>query len=303
MTFEKRLPAFDDAIGKQASLEKVLGGFEFLEGPIWHPTRHYLLFSDIQASQQYRMCNGTNLEVFRKPSNQANGNCFDLSGAVISCEHATSQLVRHDHGGKRVRPIATHFESCELNSPNDVICDSKGRIWFTDPTFGRIREDLGVLREQELSFQGVFRLDPDGGLHAVATDFEQPNGLCLSPDETRLFVNDSWASHIRVFDISTDGTLRSGAVWSDVTGTGAGVPDGMKSTRDGHVLCNGPGGVHVFNEKGDCLGVILTPEKSTNFCFGGNHLRTLFITATTSIYKIDTQLDGLPSMLHKRAEG
>lgn len=165
-----------------------------MEGPIWHPTQHNLIFSDIQEGRQYRLCNEPDLEVFRTPSNQANGNCFSLSGAVISCEHATSHLVRHDHGGKRVRPIVTHFEGRELNSPNALICDSRGRIWFTDPTFGRIREGLGVLRNQELSFQRVFRADPDGSLHAVATDFGQPNGLCLSPGEERLFVNDSWAA-------------------------------------------------------------------------------------------------------------
>ena len=231
---------------------------------------------------------------FRIPSNQANGNCFDREGRVVTCEHASAQLVVHDHGGKRVTVLASHFEGRELNSPNDVVCDDAGRLWFTDPSFGRIREDLGILRPQALPFQAVFRLDPDGRLTAVATDFQQPNGLCLSRDGRRLFVNDSWAGTIRVFEIAGDGTLTGGAVWATISGTGEGVPDGMKTDLSGRIFCNGPGGVHVFSPEAVHLGVIATPEKSTNFCFGGPDRRTLFITACTSVYAIDTLTEGAP---------
>ena len=124
--------------------------------------------------------------------------------------------------------------------------------------------------------QGVYRLDPDGALHLVAADFEQPNGLCLSADETRLFVNDTPREHVRVFDVDAGGALSGGAVWAEVTGEGKGRPDGMKLTTSGHLLCNGPEGVHVFAADACCLGVILTPQMSTNFCFGGAHLGTLF---------------------------
>ncbi len=293
MAFDIRSKRFTDLVQADAQLEEIASGLGFTEGPIWHPEEHWLVFSDIQESHQYKWSEGRGLRVFRTPSNQANGNCFDKAGAVISCEHASSQLVRHDHGGKRVTPIATHFDGKELNSPNDVICDSDGRIWFTDPSFGRIREDLGILREQELPVQGVFRLDPDGTLHLVADDFQQPNGLCLSADETRLFVNDSWGGHIRVFDVVDDGSLTGGEVWADVIGDGTGVPDGMKCTRDGQILCNGPGGVHLFDTHAHCLGVILTPQKSTNFCFGGAGFSMLYITACTSVYRIPTKMTGL----------
>ena len=205
--FEIRDMAFHDIIPVGEELEVIADGFGFTEGPIWHPDEHWLMFSDIIGSRQYRWSEEDGLSDFRRPSNQTNGNCFDLQGRVISCEHATSHLIRHDHDGKLINPIATHFEGQELNSPNDVIVDSKGRIWFTDPAFGRTRKELGIIREQQLPYQGVFRLDPDGKFVCVAADFKQPNGLCLSLDEKRLFVNDSPEGTIRVFDIADGGLL------------------------------------------------------------------------------------------------
>lgn len=278
----------DGVLGQGAALRQLATGFTFLEGPIWHPTEHWLLFSDIAQSHQYKWIDGEGVSLFRTPSNQANGNCFDTEGRVISCEHASSHLVLHDHGGKRVRILASHYEGRELNSPNDVICDSHGNIWFTDPAFGRLREDLGVLREQELDFQGVFRLAPDGVLHLAARDFKQPNGLCLSYDERTLFINDSWGPTIRSFEVEDDFSLSGGAVWATVGGEGEGVPDGMKVDLAGRIFCNGPGGVHVFSAGAQHLGVIATPEKSTNFCFGGPDYSWLFITASTSLYAIET---------------
>ncbi len=286
--------AIDGVIESGTGLETVAGGFTFTEGPIWHPGDQWLVFSDIAESRQYKLLQDGTLESFRHPSNQGNGNFFDRDGQIITCEHASSHLVLHDHGGKRVRTLASHFEGKELNSPNDVVCDTHGRIWFTDPSFGRTREDLGLIRDQELAFQGVFRLDPDGALHCVVRDFQQPNGLCLSNDESRLFVNDSWGPTIRCFDVSPNGSLSGGAVWAEVTGEGEGVPDGMKTDLSGRIFCNGPGGVHVFAPDATHLGVIETPEKSTNFCFGGPDRTRLFITASTSLYAIDTRTSGAP---------
>ncbi|CAN0606033.1 unnamed protein product, partial [Ectocarpus sp. 12 AP-2014] len=173
-----------------------------------------------------------------------------------------SHLVTHDHAGKRVTVLASHHGGKELNSPNDVTCDSQGRIWFTDPSFGRTREDLGLLREQDNPVQGVYRLDPDGHLALVCDDFLQPNGLCLSNDETQLFVNDSWGPTIRRFDVDDDGNLTGGNVWATIYGEGEGVPDGMKVDLNNRIFCNGPGGVHVLSPNGQFLGKIATPEKS-----------------------------------------
>ena len=293
MTLEIRDRRLLDLVAEDAALERLATGFGFTEGPIWHPSEHYLIFSDIQESRQYRWSDADGISLFRAPSNQANGNAFDRTGRVVSCEHASSHLVRHEHGGKLVRPIATQYQGKPLNSPNDVVVDRHGRIWFTDPSFGRIRPDLGILRDQELAFQGVFRLDPDGSLTLVADDFEQPNGLCFDPDEDRLFVNDSWGPTIRVFDVTADGLLTGGALWATVTGEGEGVPDGMKVDAAGNLFCNGPGGVHVFTADAVCLGVIRTPEKSTNFTFTGPGLSQLVITASTSVYRIQTRTGGL----------
>ncbi|MEM9683281.1 MAG: SMP-30/gluconolactonase/LRE family protein, partial [Pseudomonadota bacterium] len=208
--FDIRDPAFEEVIDTSARLDRIADGFSFTEGPIWHPDEHWLVFSDIAKSRQHRWSESDGLEVFRSPSNQANGNAFDTEGRIVSCEHASSHLVRHDHDGKLVRPIATHYDGKELNSPNDVVVDDAGRIWFTDPVFGRIREDLGILRDQELSFQGVYRLDPAGTLSLVASDFQQPNGLCFSMDGRTLFINDSWGPTIHAFAVAEDGSLSGG---------------------------------------------------------------------------------------------
>jgi len=294
MVFEIRHPDLRSLFPDDAKLDPIAGDFTFTEGPIWNPTNHFLIFSDIAESKQYRWDLTNGLQIFRQPSNQANGNAFDRAGQVLSCEHASSQVIRIDHGGKRVTPIATHYQAKALNSPNDIICDSQGRIWFTDPAYGRTRADLGDIRDQELGFQGVYRIDPDGSLHLVVDDFDQPNGLCMSQDETRLFINDSPRGHIRVFDVSAEGSLTGGDVWAELTGESPWVPDGMKTTTSNHILCNGPGGVHVFDKDATCLGVILLPEKSTNFCFGGRGLQSLFITASTHVYRIETLMTGLP---------
>lgn len=234
--------------------------------------------------------------MFRKPSNMANGNFFDKEGRIVSCEHATSRVVRHDHEGRVITTLASHFEGRELNSPNDVVVDSQNRIWFTDPSFGRIRDDVGIPRETELDFQGVYRLDPDGTLDCVVRDFKQPNGLCLSLDQSQLYVNDSADPCIRLFDINSDASLSGGNIWARVEGEQEGrkwVPDGMKVATSGHIFCNGPNGVHLFDPSAKCLGVINFPEKSTNFCFGGPDRDWLYITASSSVYRIKTKTTGL----------
>ena len=297
--FEIRDERFFEVIDPAAELEVLADGFIFTEGPIWHPEEQWIVFSDIISSVQYRWSEADGLSVFRRPSNMSNGNFFDGAGRVVSCEHATSRLVRHDHDGRVVTTLASHYDGKELNSPNDVVVDTKGRIWFTDPSFGRIRDDVGIPRDCQLDFQGVYRLDPDGSLTCVVNDFKQPNGLCLSRDESQLFVNDSADPCIRRFDIDDDGNLSNDTLWARVEGEQEGrkwVPDGMKVANTDHIFCNGPNGVHLFTSAGDCLGVINFPEKSTNFCFGGPLLDKLFVTASSRLYCIQTKIDG-PAMI------
>jgi gluconolactonase len=209
----------------------------------------------------------------------------------VSCEHGTSRVVREERDGT-LTVLASHWQGKELNSPNDIVVKSDGAIYFSDPTFGRIREDVGIPRPLTLDFRGVYRIDPGGALSVVVDDFEQPNGLCFSLDERRLFINDTPRKHIRVFDVQPDGGIANGRVFGKTTGEAPGAPDGMKLDSLGRLYCTGPGGIHVFDHDGRCLGVILTPERPTNMAWGDDDLRTLYITAQTSLYRARLETPG-----------
>jgi len=223
----------------------------------------------------------------------ANGLTYDHEGRLLACEHATSRVTRTDLDGSII-VLATHHDGKELNSPNDIIVARDRAIYFTDPTYGRVQY-YGVPREPELPFRGVYRIDPrDGRLALLVDDFAQPNGLCFSLDEARLFINDTERGHIRVFDVGDEGTLSGGRVFAETTGEGEGGPDGMKIDSRGNLFCCGPGGVHVFDPEGISLGVIRTPEPVANFAWGGAEYRTLFVTASSSLYRIAVETPGRP---------
>ena len=290
--FDVRDDGFRQVVAQEAQIEQVVTGFEFTEGPIWHPVEKYLTFSDIIGNTMYRWCANHGLRVFRRPSNMANGNTYDGQGRLVTCEHATSRVTRTEPDG-RVVTLASHYGDKELNSPNDIVVKKDGAIYFTDPTSGRSAR-YGVLREQELSFQGVYRLDPaDNSLTLLVDDFEKPNGLCFSLDERQLFVNDTARQHVRVFDVQDDGTLANGRIWADTVGPWEGVPDGMKVDQAGHLFTTGPGGIHIFDREATCLGVILMPEKTANFAWGDEDLCSLYVTASTSLYRIRVNVPGV----------
>ena len=294
-----------DVLDPEPPIERLATGFAFTEGPIWHPTQHWLMFSDIPNSRQHLWTEDDGVRPFRTPSNMANGNCFDLKGRILSCEHGTSALTRHEYDGRVVAPLATHWEGKALNSPNDVVIDRAGRIYFTDPPYGRMQHRMGVgyPRERDLDFQGVYRLDPDGSLHLIADDFEGPNGLCLSPDERHLYVSDTPRYHIRRFDRSDDGSISGGEVFAPLDAEGVAeerahwVPDGLKSDVNGVLFSSGPGGVHVVHADGTVLGIMLMPEKTANFCFGMAGRNCLMTTSSTSLYRVGTRTRG-PAMIH-----
>ena len=284
-------PRFGDVVGDGA-LEKLATGFAFTEGPVWHPYEKWLIFSDIPNGRLHKRMPNGNISVFRDPSHKANGNTLDRRGRLLSCEHATSRVTRAEKDGK-TKVLATHHGDKELNSPNDIVVATGGAIYFTDPIYGR-NPFFGVPRPQNLSFQGVYRIDDDGArLTLLADDFAQPNGLCFSLDKSRLFVNDTVRRHIRVFNVTDNGDLMGGAVWAVTEGSAPGAPDGMKIDSCGNVYCCGPGGIHVFDPSGDVLGVILTPEPCANFTFGDEDLRSLYITASTSLYRLRVRVPGL----------
>src|SRR5271165_1456308 len=201
---------FERLIDLDAPVTPIATGFKFTEGPIWHPSGKYLLFSDMPGDVRRRWDAAQGVVEVRRPSNKCNGMTYDADLNLIVCEHATSSLVHERRDGRR-EILASRFEGKELNSPNDVCVRSDGSIYFTDPWYGRV-PGFGVERPRELGFQGVYRVTRDGSLQLlVGRDlFDQPNGLCFSPDETRLYVNDSEQALIRVFAVAADGSLSKG---------------------------------------------------------------------------------------------
>ena len=284
---------FRAIVGADVTIERLGTGYQFTEGPIWHPYERHLTFSDIPGNQLWRWSASGAIASFRDPSNKTNGNTYDRKGRMLSCEHATSRVTRTEPDGS-ITILATHYQGKELNSPNDIVVRSDGTIYFTDPIFGRY-PGFGIEREPELGFRGVYRMDGDGSnLTLLADDFGQPNGLCFSADETSLFVNDTERQHIRVFAVGQNGLVSGGEILADIKGDGVGVPDGMKVDRENNLYCTGPGGLHVLTSNGQLLGIIKMPEKTANFTWGDDDMMSIFLTASTSLYRVRTRTPGIP---------
>ena len=281
---------FTNIVNRDEPVVQVATGFGFTEGPIWHPGGRHLTFSDMPGNHMRRLHSDGSVETFRKPSNMANGNAYEADGSILTCEHATSRVVRIRPDGQ-IETLASHYEGRELNSPNDIVLRRDGSIYFTDPTYGRM-EHFGLPREPDMEIRGVYRLNADGALTRVADDFNQPNGLCFSLDEARLFVNDTEEGHIRVFNVESDGSLSESSVWAVPEGEGPGRPDGMKLDSAANLYCTGPDGIHVYNMSGECLGAIAIPEYTANFNWGDDDRKGLYVTASTSVYRVGTKIAG-----------
>ena len=278
--------AFRTILNEDTPVEKVAGNFKFTERPIWHPDG-FLLFSDIPANTIYKW-QSNQVKVFRKPSGNANGNTFDRQGRLITAEHSNRRVSRTEKDGTVVT-LASEYRGKRLNSPNDLVVKSDGSIYFTDPPYGIKSE------QQELEFSGVYRLGTDGTLSLLVSDFVRPNGIAFSPDETKLYVNDSKQGHIRVFDVKSDGTLENGRIFAEQKDENLpGVPDGMKVDVEGNVYSTGPGGVWVFSPSGNLLGIIKVPEVPANLAWGDRDDRTLYLTAKNSLYRVRLNIAGVP---------
>ena len=277
---EAKSEEFKSLFPKDATIVRVATGFRFTEGPIWIPEEKRLLFSDIPANRIYGLAADGSVITFREPSGHSNGLTRDRSHRLIACEHGYRRVTRTESDGA-ITILAARFQGKRLNSPNDVVVKSDGAIYFTDPSYGI------KLHEQEQPVQGVYRLSPDGSeLSLVADDFIRPNGLAFSPDEKKLYIDDSQRRHVRVFNVENDGFLSGGAVFHDMNVSIPGAPDGMKVDEEGRVYCTGAGGVWVFDSNGRHLGTIVTPEKPSNCAWGGDDWRILYVTANSSIYTI-----------------
>lgn len=293
MPIDVRDTRMRNVIDEDTLPERVATGFKFAEGPVWHPYEHFLLFSDVAGNRMLQWRAGGGVRTYRDNSGMANGNAYDRVGRLVTCEHATSRVSRTEPDGTITTVVDRYIDS-ELNSPNDVIVKTNGDIYFTDPDFGR-REFFGVPRAADLPFKGVYRIDAKENISLLVDDFDQPNGLCFSSDETRLFVNDTSRMHIRCFPVLPDGLLGEGWVWATMKSDADGAPDGMKLDSQGNLFCCGPGGIHVFDPVGICLGVIGTPEVAANFTWGDDDLRSLFVCASTGLYRFRVKYPGLPS--------
>jgi gluconolactonase len=277
---------FYDIVMEGQLLERVATGFLFTEGPIWHADSKSLFFSDIKGNTLYRWFQETNaLAVHRRPNAKGNGNTWDTTGELLTCEHVGRRVAREQSDGT-LRTVVDSYEGKRLNSPNDIVVRSDGRIFFTDPNYG-LTEGFGQKGEQEQPCQGVYTVSPGGTIARVVDDFDQPNGLAFTPDEKYLYVNDTNRQHVRIFEVAADGALTKGRIFVDLDPSfGPGVPDGMKVDTEGNVYVTGPSGVWVITPQGIPQGIIMTPEVPANLAFGDDDRQTLYITAETSVYRI-----------------
>ena len=300
---EMRSERLLELVDPDLEIEQIVWGCWFTEGPVWNPDGQFLLFSDVPANTRRRWdARDGYRRVVARPTNKANGMTLDADLRLVVCEHETSVVARMDGdgSGNGREIVASHYQGRQLNSPNDVIVHSDGSIWFTDPVSGRDDPDFGIERESELGFRGVFRAPVGGELQLIADDFHTPNGLCFSPDESLLYVNDTVRNHIRVWDLSQSGTVANGRVF--VTGIGiwdedwgpkrGGIVDGMKCDELGNVWVTGPGGIWVFSPTGEHLGVIHTPNSVGNIHWGGPDWRWIYVAASSGVLRFPTRVAG-----------
>jgi gluconolactonase len=280
----------NELIPEGAVLEKLGTNFQFIEGPVWDNVKQCLYFTDIPGNTIHRWDQSEGFSVFQSPSYHANGLTLDRQGRLLACHHESRKLTRTELDGS-ITDLAMHYKGKRLNSPNDVIVKSDGSIYFTDPPYGL----KGNLDEKELPFQGVYRFDPETEeLRLLVDDFDKPNGLAFSPDEKTLYIDDSERDHVRAFDVTSTGSLINGRIFAELDpAVGKGVPDGMKVDRQGRLYATGRGGVWIISASGEKIGVIKIPEVTANVAWGGDY-QNLYITASTSLYRIRLNLQGIP---------
>lgn len=286
---------FFELVHPMSQLDQIATGFTWTEGPVWFGDQGALLFSDIPTQRIMRWSEAEGLSTYRNGSQFNNGNTRDTQGRLIGCRHGARDVVRTNHNGS-LTVLADQYQGKRLNSPNDVIVSSDDAVWFTDPTYGIMSNFEGFRAPSEQSANHVFRIDPQSGaIEAVVSDFTQPNGLVFSPDEKRLYVAESGSSHsadvpamIRQFDV--DGAqVHDAGVFATLD---CGLPDGMRVDTAGNLWSSAGDGVHCFAPDGTLLGKILVPETVANLCFGGPDGQRLFITATTSVYRVFVDIKG-----------
>ncbi len=293
--FEVIDPKFGRYVLGNAPVKQLATGFDWVEGPVWFGDANCLLFSDIPNNRIMRWSPDTGVSTYRAPSNFANGQTRDREGRLITCEHGTRRVTRTELDGY-ITVIADQYDGKPLNSPNDVVVKSDGTIWFSDPHYGIMTNYEGFKAAQENECV-VYCFDPrDDSLTPVMTDMNCPNGLAFSADESLLYVADTGRmfeddpQHMRVYPVADDNSVGEGAHFHKID---PGVSDGFRVDVDGNVWSSAADGVHCISPEGKLLGKILVPELVSNVCFGGRAKHELYITATTSLYRVTLVTNGL----------
>ena len=285
-----------DLVDPDAKLTELAAGFDWTEGPTWSAATRSLCFNDIPGDTRWRWTAASGLERVNHPNFKANGQAYDDAGNLVVCEHLSTSVVRIDPAGRR-ETLAFQYRGEYLNSPNDLaIRPEDGSIYFTDPAYGRVDEREGLPRAQDLSFQGLFRIERSGGEPELLVDedeFAAPNGLCFSPKHDLLYVNDTVRGNIKVWDVRPDGSLSNRRVLCDgVPGGPTGWFDGMECDELGNIWVTAPGGIWAVTPAGERIGAIATPEPAGSLIWGGDDLHSLFIVCSTTVQVVQTRVAG-----------
>src|ERR1700761_622876 len=279
-------PGFWKLFDHQAPLTKVASGFGFTEGPVWDPAG-YLWVSDETLNKIFKVDTRTGQKREVISLGDPDGNTYDKQHRLLDCASVLRAIIRLSPDGKSYKTIIDRYQGKRFNSPNDVVLGPDGATYFTDPT-----SDLPKDQKQEIPFKGVYRIASDGQLQLLTKEVDDPNGLAFSPQGTKFYVDDSTQRNIHVYDFR-DGKLSNGRIFGvEPGGPHEGVPDGMKVDRQGNLYVVGPKGIWVWDPAGHHLGTIVVPEQPANLAWGDRDYSTLYITATTSVYKISTRAHG-----------
>jgi gluconolactonase len=289
-----RTPGLDRIVDTDPPLDLIAQPLHFGEGPVWDRRKKRFLWVDIIGDTIWEWTPGVGKKVFMHPSSHANGLTFDREGRLVVAGWSARTIWRVENDGSAVT-IASRYQGKKFNSPNDIVVRSDGTVYWTDSAGGLVIPGMaGEDMQRHLDIQGVFCLTPQGEVRLVVEDTTYPNGLCFSPDESVLYVNDTRLGQIRAFDVNADGSVRNARIFHKLTGTEPGVADGMKVDQDGNVYCTGPGGIHIMDPEGKLLGRLRVPGHSTNLGWGDDDWRSLYVTTYHAVYRTRLKIPGVP---------